>query len=209
MILQTAPYREAETGWPREGRHILAQHDEATVVVYQAYRPETGRYAARHGRFGPGFSFGRMSWIKPNFLWMMYRSQWGRSAGQEVTLAIVLTRAFFDSLLARAVPSAFDPALYPAREAWQAEVAASDVRLQWDPDHDPTGAPVPRRALQLGLRREALRGWDGATLVAVHDISEFVAAQRPHAVPPFDRLRVPVERPYPVADAGTRLRLGL
>jgi hypothetical protein len=31
-------------------------------------------------------------------------------------------------------------------------VARSEVRLQWNPDHDPTGNKLERRALQLGLR---------------------------------------------------------
>ena len=43
-------------------------------------------------------NYNRMSWIKPNFLWMMYRSNWGRSQGQEVVLAVRLKRSFFDSL---------------------------------------------------------------------------------------------------------------
>jgi hypothetical protein len=38
------------------------------VVVYQAYRPEIGHFAAQHGYFGGSFSLDRMSWIKPNFL---------------------------------------------------------------------------------------------------------------------------------------------
>ena len=63
--------------WPKEGRHILAQFDDDTVIVYQAYRPSIGRYAAEHGAFGGDFSYSRMSWVKPNFLWMMYRSGWG------------------------------------------------------------------------------------------------------------------------------------
>jgi hypothetical protein len=58
-------YRDQQARWPAEGRHILAQHDETSVVVYQAYRPAIGHYAARHGRFGGEFSLDRMSWIKP------------------------------------------------------------------------------------------------------------------------------------------------
>ena len=85
----------------------------------------------------------------------------------------------------------------------------SSVRLQWDPDHDPTGAPVARRAIQLGLRRAALAGWDGSFIEAVHDISDFVATQRPLAVAPFDQLRVPVERVYPIEDPALERRLGL
>ena len=58
-------YRDQQARWPAEGRHILAQYDETSVVVYQAYRPAIGHYAARHGRFGDEFSLNRMSWIKP------------------------------------------------------------------------------------------------------------------------------------------------
>ena len=36
--------------WPEEGRHILAQYDEDSVVVYQAYCPEIAQYAVKHQR---------------------------------------------------------------------------------------------------------------------------------------------------------------
>jgi hypothetical protein len=75
------PYSEQVKVWPNEGRHILAQYDDATVIVYQAYRPSIGRHAVEHGAFGGDFSHARMSWIKPNFLWMMYRSGWGAKLG--------------------------------------------------------------------------------------------------------------------------------
>lgn len=52
--------------WPKAGRHILAQYDHDTVVVYQAYRPSIGHHAVKFGTFGGGFSNSRMSWIKPN-----------------------------------------------------------------------------------------------------------------------------------------------
>ena len=73
MNLQTTPYVVQQATWPAEGRHILAQYDGQSVIVYQAYRPSIGNFAAQHGYFGGEFSFTRMSWIKPNFLWMMYR----------------------------------------------------------------------------------------------------------------------------------------
>lgn len=60
MTLLLEPYVEQLPHWPRGGRHILAQFDDESVVVYQAYRPEIGRYAAAHGAFGAGFSFSRM-----------------------------------------------------------------------------------------------------------------------------------------------------
>ena len=37
---------------------------------------------------------------------------------QERVLGVRLERAFFDDVLARAVPTGFDPAVYPDRESW-------------------------------------------------------------------------------------------
>jgi hypothetical protein len=74
MALAVESYGVQAEAWPAVGCHILAQYDDETIIVYQAYRPSTGCYAAAHGAFGPGFSYSRMSWVKPNFLWMMYRS---------------------------------------------------------------------------------------------------------------------------------------
>jgi hypothetical protein len=108
VVLVTEPYSEQAKVWPKEGCYILAQSDSDSIFVYQAYRPSIGRYAAEHGAFGGDFSYSRMSWIKPNLLWMMYRSGWGTKEGQEITLALRLRRAFFDSLLAQAVPSSWD-----------------------------------------------------------------------------------------------------
>jgi hypothetical protein len=68
MPLITEPYPAQKARWPTSGRHILAQFDAESVVVYQAYRPEIGHFAARHGYFGSGFSLSRMSWVKPSFL---------------------------------------------------------------------------------------------------------------------------------------------
>jgi hypothetical protein len=104
-MLELLPYLTQAADWPPEGRHILAQFDEESIVVYQAYRPAIGHFAAQHGYFGGEFSLSRMSWIKTNFLWMMYRSGWGEKPGQEVTLAIRLSRPHFESLLAQTVPS--------------------------------------------------------------------------------------------------------
>src|SRR6187401_1352050 len=146
MNLRTENYLSQLKRWPATGRHILAQFDHETVVVYQAYRPAIGFFAAQNKCFGGEFSFSRMSWIKPNFLWMMYRSGWGTKVGQEVTLAVRLRRDAFDEILRLAVHSSFTPEVYGTHEAWRRAVVGSDVRLQRDPDHDPAGSPVERRA---------------------------------------------------------------
>jgi Domain of unknown function (DUF4291) len=203
-------YRDQQARWPAEGQHILAQYDETSVVVYQAYRSAIGRYAARHRRFGGEFSLNRMSWIKPNFLWMMYRSSWGTKDGQEVTLAVWLRRTAFEEILLQAVPSSFAPDVYASHDDWQAAVARSSVRLQWDPDHDPYGRPLARRAIQLGLRGDALARYAGEWLLRIKDISPLVARQREIVrAGDLDLLLTPRETVYSIADTELARRLGI
>ena len=210
ISLRTEPYRDQDARWPARGRHILAHFDDTTVVVYQAYRPSIGHYAATHGRFGGEFSFERMSWIKPNFLWMMFRSGWGTKSDQEVTLAVHLRREGFDAILAEAVHSGYAPEVYPTRDAWQTAVKRSNVRIQWDPDHAPGGTPVERRAIQLGLRASVLRRYAEEWTVKIEDLSAFVAAQREHRLSRDHGLLVtPREEVYPVRDPAVAARLGL
>jgi hypothetical protein len=210
MNLTVCPYTDQAAGWPAAGRHIQAHFDAETVVVYQAYRPAIARHALAHGRFGGEFSFQRMSWIKPNFLWMMYRSGWGTKEGQQMTLGLRLRRPFFDGLLAAAVASSYDGAGFASHEAWKAAIADSDVRLQWDPDHDPHGRPLARRAIQLGLRGAVLAAFGTVELVEVIDMTPFVDAQRRALASGGDAsLSLPVERTYTPADRAISARLGL
>ena len=115
----TEPYLDQAARWPNSGRHILAQFDDESVIVYQAYRPAIGHFAAKNGFFGGEFSLNRMSWIKPNFLWMMYRCGWASKEGQEVVLAVRLKRAAFDEILRLAVHSSFVPEVYENESAWK------------------------------------------------------------------------------------------
>lgn len=210
MNLQTQPYLTQSPTWPKHGPHIMAQYDDHSVIVYQAYRPAIGNFAAQHNYFGGEFSLNRMSWIKPNFLWMMYRCGWGTKEGQEITLAIRLHRHAFDTILSGAVASSFNPTIYPDQTAWKSAVANSDVRLQWDPDHDPTGNPLDRRAIQLGLRGATLALYARDWIISIDDISPFVAEQRANTPPSrWPDLLTPAERPYPVTDPAVAARLGL
>jgi hypothetical protein len=202
MKIRTEPYLEQLKRWPVSGKYILAQFDADTVVVYQAYRPAIGLFASKNQRFGGEFSFNRMSWIKPNFLWMMYRSGWGTKEGQEVTLAVRLRRAGFEEILKQAVHSSYQPEVYGSDEKWKARLAESPVRLQWDPDHNPSGHKQERRAIQLGLAGDVLRRYAQDWIVSIEDISGFVAEQLVNAeLNKFANLVTPREEVYPVADA--------
>ena len=197
MNLITEPYRVQTERWPQTGRHVLAQYDAEKIVVYQAFRPEIGRYAAEHGYFGGGFSRTRMSWIKPNFLWMMFRCGWATKENQKTVLAVSLRRDVFDSILAEAVPSTFASTLYRDQAEWKAALARSQVRLQWDPDHAPDGSPFARRAIQLGLRGDFLARYAREWIVGIEDITGFVTEQSLNR--DYTQLLMPREEVYPVS----------
>src|SRR5215208_6003535 len=112
MRLLTEHYIKQVDQWPRKGRYILAHFDDQSVVVYQAYSLSIANFASSHKYFGGDFRFNRMSWIKPSFLWMMYRSGWGTKSGQEAILAVWLKRSAFDLILEEAVHTTFIPEIY-------------------------------------------------------------------------------------------------
>lgn len=206
--LRLKPYLAQSKSWPKQGRVILAQYDEQTVVVYQAFSRQIGAYAARHGQLGGDrFSFERMSWIKTNFMWMMYRSGWGSQPSQEAVLAIWLRREAFDAILGGAVSSSFVADVYGDQETWKRALGESEVRLQWDPDHNPRGIKLDRRAIQLGLSGGMLRRYAEEWIDHIEDISGYVREQSKFVRQP-EMLITPAEQVYPVKEQLAR-RLGL
>lgn len=210
MELRLETYLEQVQQWPQIGQQILAQFDDNTVVVYQAFSRDIAEFAVQHGYFGGNFRFNRMSWIKPNFLWMMYRAGWATKAGQEHILAVRITRAAFEEILWQAVYSHYIPELYESQGSWQQAVAQSEVRLQWDPDHDPLGCSVRRRAIQLGLRGQTLAKYAREWIVSIEDITGFVHEQHQYVQSTeLERLVTPQEMVYPVNDLNLQKRLGI
>ena len=196
LKIELESYIEQVNRWPKSGNSVLASFDETTVIVYQAFRPEIACFALHNQFFGGEFSYARMSWIKPGFLWMMFRSGWATKVGQEYILAVHLKRTFFDKIVSVAVPANFDPEKYTNLSEWKEDIVSSDVRIQWDPDHDPTGKPVKRRALQIGLRGNALRAY-GENINSIQDVTSIAKLGRLHAHGNFESLMIPSESVYP------------
>ncbi len=181
MTLETTPYELYENDLPQSGNHIIGQERDGNIIVYQAFNPHISNYAVEHQRFGGShYSFGRMSWIKPNFLWMMYRAGWANKPHQQQILAIEISKINFEKILGEAVHASFDETIYGTRENWKAKLAGSKVRLQWDPDHNPYGGNLSRRAIQLGLKGETLHRFATDWIVSIEDITGFVHEQGKH-----------------------------
>jgi len=111
-------------------RQIRAVYDADTIRVYQAYNDAIADSALAHGTFiSPPYKKTRMTWIKPSFLWMMYRSGWAqKDDNQRRILAIDIRRSGFAWALSHSAPSSVPPGMDV--EAWQAEKArAQRIRV--------------------------------------------------------------------------------
>ena len=211
MKIKAESYTEAHMALPIAGQYVIGHQTEDEIVVYQAYKPSIASYAVSHQYFGGSeYGYGRMSWIKPNFLWMMYRCGWGGKENQERVLALWIRKSVLQDILAEAVLSSFDPAYYSDRENWKMELEEKEVRLQWDPDHDPYGAKLTRRAIQLGLKGSVLEKFGKQQMSAIEDITDFVLEQKRHVdARRLDLLQVPVERVFEISDVELKNRIGV
>ncbi|MFE0039946.1 DUF4291 domain-containing protein [Streptomyces sp. NPDC059015] len=184
-------------------RRIRALHTPSTITVYQAYSAEIGVPAARQGRFPAAWKRDRMTWVKPSFLWMMYRCGWGTKPGQETVLAVEITREGFEWALRNACLSSYVRGLDPDRGTWQRRLKQAPARVQWDPERDLHMQPLPYRSLQLGLSGEAVRRYADEWTVSINDVTPL--AREIHALVGSGDLDsatrlLPHERPYPAGD---------
>ncbi|MFC8346353.1 DUF4291 domain-containing protein [Streptomyces sp. NPDC057280] len=182
---------------------IRAVHTPSTVTVYQAYSPAIGLPAARDGRFPAAWKRDRMTWIKPSFLWMMYRCGWGTKEGQETVLAVEITRDGFEWALRNSCLSSYVREVHPDRATWQRQLKRAPARVQWDPERDLRLRPLPYRSLQLGLSGEAARRYADEWTVAISDVTplahEISALVKDGDLGSAARL-LPPERPFPTPE---------
>ena len=176
-------------------RQVRAAFDENSITVYQAYRAEIADAALAAGTFVAPFSTTRMTWIKPSFLWMMYRCGWATKPDQERVLAVRMSRAGFEQALGESCWSHFDAGLHPDREAWRAALDVSPVRVQWDPERTPSGDPLPHRSLQVGLAGGLLQHYLDEWILDLTDLTPRLPGLREGRDP------LPEERPYPLPAA--------
>ncbi|NBW34337.1 MAG: DUF4291 domain-containing protein [Cytophagia bacterium] len=204
-------YTEQRKNIPVTGNFINAQFDNSSILVYQAFRKSIADFALKEQFFGgPDYKFTRMSWIKPSFLWMMYRSGWAQKEGQEKILGIWISRHFFDKILACAVHSTFSNDYYQDENQWRNALSASEIRLQWDPDHDPYGTPILRKTIQLGLKGELLKEFATKAILKIEDVTDFATEQFKHVdQKELNNLKVPYETLYYPQDLSINRKIGL
>ncbi|MDE6314249.1 MAG: DUF4291 domain-containing protein [Lachnospiraceae bacterium] len=182
----------------RKQREIRAVFDQDNIRVYQAYNPIIAQEAVKLQTFGSHFSRTRMTWIKPSFLWMMYRCGWAEKEGQECVLAIDMKREAFDKIVKESVLSTYQEKSGISMEEWKGRIKKSDIRCQWDPERDIYGNPLSYRSIQLGIRGKAVEQYVEEWIVRIEDITDYVRELNQKKSQGIDILGLlPREIPYP------------
>ena len=153
-------------------RQIRALYDEQTITVYQAYRKDIAEPAVMNQKFVPPFKMERMTWIKPSFLWMMYRSGWAQKEGQEHVLAIKIKREGWEWAMKNACLSHFIKDIHSSQEEWKETLHKAPVRIQWDPEKDIYLNNLDYRSIQVGLTGMAVEKYVNDWIVSIEDISK-------------------------------------
>ena len=211
MNIETIPYSQYIESIPKEGKCILGQQRNEQIIVYQAYNNSIANFAIENQCFGGNsYSYSRMSWIKPNFLWMMYRCGWAQKENQERILGIWISKSDFDFILEESVFSSYHKNIYKTHENWKNELAIKPVRLQWDPDHDIYGNKQDRKAIQLGIKGDLLEKFGKEMISEIVDLTEFVKEQKKTIDSgELDNLQVPKEWIYEPKSEEIKLQIGL
>ncbi len=152
---------------------IRAYQTDSTIRVYQAFSDELASLAVKHHSFkeNPHFKMTRMTWIKPSFLWMMYRAGWGNKDNkQQRILAIDISKEGFDWALAHSCSS--HKPITISTDEWNIVKSKTPVRVQWDPERNLLLEPLKYRTIQIGLSGIAVEHYINKWITGIIDITE-------------------------------------
>ncbi|MBI3650794.1 MAG: DUF4291 domain-containing protein [Acidobacteria bacterium] len=189
-------------------RKIYAHYDDEGITVYQAFNPAIVEAAIAKGTFGRGFNLERMTWIKPSFGWMLYRSGYAEKHNQEAILKIKLTHEGFQEILRQSVETVYNPKLFASEAQWRTALAKSEVRHQWDPERAINGEKLERRAIQIGIKGDTVKHYVNQWILRLEDVTALakqiaLASKARRPLP-----SVPEETVYQV-DAALQKSLGI
>lgn len=153
---------------------VRADYDAAGIVVYQAYGEQIAAPALKTQTFRAPFSFNRMTWIKPSFLWLMERSNWAQKPGQECILALRITRTGWEQALREGVLTSPEKRVYPDGQTWQRLFEQAKVHIQWDPERSLRGQKLDYSSIQVGISRFLIEEFVTDWILEIKDYTPLV-----------------------------------
>jgi hypothetical protein len=211
-ITSSSVESEISAGGETPFRQIRAVYNDEVIRVYQAYSNAIATAAIQKGTFvSPPFKLERMTWIKPSFLWMMYRCGWGyKDSNQQRVLAIDISRSGFEWALEHSYLSHHSSKL-AAGSDWEEQKRSSPVRVQWDPERDIQLRPLAYRSIQIGLSKEAVSLYVNDWIRNISDVTDLahsLCEQVKRGNLTQAESLLPLERPFPVSHV-LEMKLGM
>ena len=154
---------------PRGVQTFMGEWDLGGAYLYQAFNDDVADFAVTNQKLGgPGFNPTRMTWVKPSFAWVLYRSGYGSKHGQTRVLKIKLPHEALATLLTQCFCVDTNKATRSSEstkgkkshcdDAEAGGMSCSNGRVQWDPERDimeadgkEPRAMLRRRAIQIGI----------------------------------------------------------
>jgi hypothetical protein len=197
---------------------FVGELDAEGVYVYQAFCDEIADWALENQRFGGSkFNPTRMTWIKPSFGWVLYRSGYGLKPGQNRVLKIKISHIALADLLRQCK-------CVDTNKETRSKRSSDDGigRVQWDPERDMLSADgreprmmLRRRAIQIGLKGRLSEQYVNS-VISIQDVTELshriCEAHRSKKKDAMAELepRLPIEQPYmPLCSDHCLVELGM
>merc|ERR1712137_1314942 len=140
--------------------------DEEGVFFYQAFKDEIANWALKHQRYGGDeFCPLRMTWIKPSFAWMLYRSGYGHKHHQNRVLKVKVPHGAVAELLGQC----------KCKHGGHGSLG----RVQWDPARNIMAGAKGKepniiggqRAIQIGLKGKLSKRYV-ESIISIEDVTE-------------------------------------
>ena len=121
-----------------------------------------------------------------------------------------ITIVHFKTILSEATITSYEAELYASHDSWKRELDQTEVRLQWDPDHDPFGNKLERKAIQIGMKGAILKRFCTEWITGVEDVTEFVKNEHQKLTNNrIEDLLVPFEDIIELNDSEIEKRIGI
>jgi len=155
-------------------QEIRAEFDNETITVYQAYNKQIALPAIKNNKFEKPFSFNRMTWIKPSFLWLMERSNWGNKSNQDYILGIKIKREYWDNALSLGILTDPDKEIYTSGYEWEKQFKVAKIHIQWDPESTLKGGKLRERTIKVGISRFLIEEYNNDWIDKIVDLTPLV-----------------------------------
>jgi hypothetical protein len=192
-------------------QEIRAEFDKKTITVYQAYNEEIALPAIKNNKFENPFSFNRMTWIKPSYLWLMERSNWGEKSNQDYILGIKIKRECWEKALSLGVLTHPDKDVYASGFEWEKQFSEAKVHIQWDPERTLRGEKLEERSIQVGISRFLIEEFNNewiAEIINLTPLTKKINQLRKIGKHKEAKKLLPQEKNYPL-DSQIEKRIGI